>query len=255
MFKDFFILDIKGGTHNKYGNIAMIYANPIMETETPRVGTVRSVIDHYCNDTETFIIPEDDRLIQPIITQAQLNQGVWQADLNDFVDEITFNETFNKRVKAHLYRRFCIMKSVACNNSNNFTMPYHLKEVDFNAIGNFRSLGENQEEIWTIGDNSIETPHGTLKILDAIFVDDGPLVGVQFSVDGYLRMNDFSCSNGNENTLHISTFAILRKPYNAWLWVYAFDEDDQPIVNFCGFDNLDGLANFKLLLKHKYQKK
>ncbi len=105
MFKDYFILDIKGASHNKYGDIAIIYANSVMEIEVPGVGISRSVIDHYCNDTETFIIPEDNRLIQSIITQAQFNQGVWQANLNDFVDDITFNESLNRRVKAHLYKR------------------------------------------------------------------------------------------------------------------------------------------------------
>ena len=139
------------------------------------------------------------------------------------------------------------------NTGNKFSMPYHLMEVDFDATGNFYSLGEEKEEIWNIGDKEIVTPHGTLEILDAIFVEDGPLVGVQFSVDGYLKMNDFSCSKGYENTIYISTFALMRQPYNAWLWVYAFDMDNQPIANFCGFDELDGLANFIPSLKRKYQ--
>jgi hypothetical protein len=47
----------------------------------------------------------------------------------------------------------------------------------------------------------------------------------------------------------------MRQPHNAWVWAYAFDENNEPIVNFCGFDDLDGLANFIPFLKRKYLKK
>lgn len=138
------------------------------------------------------------------------------------------------------------------STGNKFSMPYHLMEVDFDATGKFRSLGDGLEEIWCIGDKEIVTPHGTLEILDAFFVEEGPLVGVQFSVDGYLKMNDFSCSKGHEDTIYVSTFALVRQPHNAWLWVYAFDEDNQPIANFCGFDDLGGLSNFLPFLKRRF---
>ena len=104
IMKKYFVLDIKGGTHNKYGAIAMIYANPVMENVTPSGRISYSVIDHYSNDTETFVIPEDMNIIQSIVNELQCNRGVWEADLDKFIDEDTFNETLHRRVKAHLYK-------------------------------------------------------------------------------------------------------------------------------------------------------
>lgn len=139
---------------------------------------------------------------------------------------------------------------------NRFSMDYTVWEVDFSANGSYVSLGEEEDhEIWKIGDSKIETPHGTLDILDAILVEDGPLVGVQFSVSGTLKMNNFKCSNGWEDEIEVSTFALMRQPHNAWLWVYAFDEDGVPVANFCGTDLWDGLSNFMPFIKRKYLKK
>lgn len=140
---------------------------------------------------------------------------------------------------------------------NHFSMDYTVWEVDFTATGNFISLGDEDEdeEIWKIGDSFIETPHGILKIEDAIFIEEGPLVGVQFSVSGSLKMNDFRCSNGWENEINISTFALMRQPHNAWLWVYTFDENGNPLANFCGTDILNGLADFMPFLKRKFLKR
>lgn len=139
---------------------------------------------------------------------------------------------------------------------NKYHMQYTLWEVDFNGTGDFISLGndDNREE-WEIGDSYIITPHGTLEIRDAIFVNEGPLVGVQFDVDGTLKMDEFPCSHGFESDIQVATFALMRQPYNAWIWGYAFDEDGNPVANFCGTDILDGLANFIPFLERKYLKK
>ena len=66
----------------------------------------RSVIDHYCQDTETFIIPADLILINPIIFEAQSNNGVWAAEMGDFRDETMFDETKGKRIKVHMFKGF-----------------------------------------------------------------------------------------------------------------------------------------------------
>lgn len=105
MQKRFFILDIKGGEHNIHGEIAFIKANPVMETKIgDRISY--SAVDHYCSDTETFIIPADPIMINPIIFEAQSNNGVWEAEMSDFNDETTFDETAGKRVKVHMFKGF-----------------------------------------------------------------------------------------------------------------------------------------------------
>lgn len=136
-------------------------------------------------------------------------------------------------------------------------MRYHVKEVDFSATGNFISICEwdDDREDWTIGDSEIVTPHGTLEILDAIFVEEGPLVGVQFSVSGWLNLDEFECWDGDEGEVYVGTLALMRQPHNAWLWAYLFDEGNNPVANFCGHDDLDGLANFIPFLKRKYLKR
>ena len=77
-------------------------------------------------------------------------------------------------------------------------------------------------------------------------------MGIQFSVSGTLNVADFRCANGFRNTIEVATFAIMRQPQNAWLWVYLFDNNDSPMAYFCGFDDLDCFANFVSLLKSIY---
>lgn len=136
------------------------------------------------------------------------------------------------------------------SDDNQYKMTYHVNSIDYNANGNFKSFNE---ENWIVGEKSIITPHGTLYINDAIFVEQGSLVGIQFSVTGKLKLNEFSCSTGRENDVEIGTFALMRQPHNAWLWTYAFDEYANPLVNFCGFDDLDGFANLVPFLKRIYK--
>jgi hypothetical protein len=106
MQKDYFILDIKGGQHNIHGEIAFIKANPVMETKLGDRVLSRSAVDHYCNDTETFIIPADPIILHPIISEAQSNGGVWTAELSDYRDETTFDETNGRRIKVHMFKGF-----------------------------------------------------------------------------------------------------------------------------------------------------
>lgn len=132
---------------------------------------------------------------------------------------------------------------------NSYKMKYHVSEVAFNGDNNFQSCNK---EIWIVGDKTIVTPHGDLQIENTILVNQGKLVGIQFQVNGTLRMNEFSCSNGFEDEAKIRTLALMRQPNNAWLWAYAFDEDNMPIANFVGHDDLDGLATYISTLKIFY---
>ena len=116
-------------------------------------------------------------------------------------------------------------------------MSYTVREIDLTGQGNFIKI---PKEIWTIGNKSIITPHGILKIKKYIIFREGPMVGIQFSVAGSLDLSMFN----NKGKTAIFTFAIMRQPHNVWLWGYAFNEVNRPTVNFCGNDELDGLAHF-----------
>lgn len=123
------------------------------------------------------------------------------------------------------------------SSKNKIAMNYHLHEVDFNANGNFTSI---QSVDWIVGDKKIITPYGNLKVCSAKIVEQNGLVGVQFSVKGELNLSSMPMGR----VLNIATIAFMRQPYNAWLWAYAFDKNRVPIANFCGYDDLDGLASF-----------
>lgn len=136
------------------------------------------------------------------------------------------------------------------SESDHYLMPYYVSEVDFHADGSFQKI---EKETWQFGVDRIITPHGNLGINGLIFVTEGPLVGVQFSVRGRLKMNEFSCSDGDENAIFIGTLALVRQPHNAWLWVYAFDKNGCPLVNFCGFEDLDGMVRYMDVLQKLYR--
>lgn len=131
---------------------------------------------------------------------------------------------------------------IAYESNKNLTfMRYHVGEIDFNANGKFQKI---EDECWEIGNKYIKTNHGNLDVLDATVINNEHFVGVQFEVCGRLSLDDFSCSKGNELEARIRTIAFLRHPKNAWVWVYAFDNEGRPLVNFSGFDDFDGMANF-----------
>lgn len=130
-----------------------------------------------------------------------------------------------------------MFNSLFGNKKNNITMTYTVREIDLTGQGEFFKI---PQEIWTIGNKSIITPHGSLKIKKYIIVREGPMVGIQFSVSGSLDLSMFN----NKGETAIFTFAIMRQPHNVWLWGYAFDKANRPTVNFCGNDELDGLFHF-----------
>lgn len=117
-------------------------------------------------------------------------------------------------------------------------MKFFVKEIDSTANGQFTTI---PNETWIVTPSYIETPHGTLKVKKYIIRRNGPLVGIQFTVKGTLDLSSLSSILGKQD---ISTLAIMRQPHNVWLWAYAFGTSNVPIVNFCGNDELDGLANF-----------
>lgn len=119
-------------------------------------------------------------------------------------------------------------------------MKYHVNQVAFEGS----DFLDFEEEIWTFDLNKIQTPHGTLQIQDVMFVEQGSLVGIQLKTNGKIHMDEFECSTGLEGCPSVKTLAVMRQPENVWLWVYAFDENDTPIANFGGYDNLDGLATY-----------
>lgn len=136
-------------------------------------------------------------------------------------------------------------------NQEDSTVKYYASEVALDGGANFENLSE--EEIWQLSQSSIQTPYGTLKIEDVIFVNQNGMVGVQLSVSGRFKFDTFSCSTGCEPTVDLGTVAIMRQPYNVWLWMYMFDKNNCPVANICGHDDLDGFSKFVSSLKRRFK--
>lgn len=138
------------------------------------------------------------------------------------------------------------------NSINSYSMTYHVCEVSFDNGNNFHDLGFDAET-WKFGTETIETEHGNFSVEDAIFVDNGPLVGIQFQVEGSMHLSDFDDYDGFDDNASIKILALMRQPQNVWLWVYAFDEYDNQVAIFCGRDDLDGLSHYVNVMRRLYK--
>ena len=233
------IINIRDGEDNLHGTIIMIEANPVINN----FGYESVICGHY-KDTELFFLPDKDELINPILAIAQ-KQGIWSPREDDYNDEYVFLENNNRHVLVHRHVSF---KNISHEEMYD-SMIYHVSEIAHSGGNNFKCI---KEEVWTIDTEKIATPHGVLFIEEVAFVEQGNLVGLQFTVNGTLKLDDFECSKGNEGNVDVATFALMRQPHNVWLWGYAFDRDGTPIVNFCGYDELDGLLKFASFLEENY---
>lgn len=213
-----------------------------------------------CIDCGNF---ENGKLIETLDIQEIIDKyyGTYSFNNNKLFEHHIFDLNSNYEREQYrnissILKEYNYSKGMPSTNDNNkfkedkCLMKYYVSEVDINANGHFNAI---EKEIWTINDKYIVTKHGILTIKDVIYVDKGSLVGIQLSVDGELKLNNFTCSTGNEVNVNIGTIALMRQPHNAWLWGYAFDIYDSPIVNFCGHDELDGFTNFIQQLKRIYK--
>jgi len=243
------IIEIRGIVNSSGHDCTLVIANPVM-----RNGDSAFSYEYVCpteyDDSKHFVFydDKDEYMIEELLGIAN-NNDYWIPDLQEFEPCKSFLNGTSVTLyqhKSYFGNRFAVAEI-----QNTISMDYYICQVSFNEGRDFYDLGFDAEK-WEIGDKIIKTDHGSLKIKNYIFVEEGPLVGIQFSVEGSLRLDDFEKFNGFDDCPHITTFALMRQPYNAWLWVYAFDVNGNQVVNFCGRDELDGLSDFVHKLKRKY---
>jgi|GEM_PF-6035660 len=240
------IIEIRGIVNSSGCNRTLVIANPVMSDDSYEF--------HYSaeyGDSKHFVFydDKDEDTIEELLRIAN-NDDYWFPDLHEFEPYESLLDgasiTLYQR-KRNLGKKYAITEI-----QNTISMDYYISQVSFNEGRDFHDLGFDAEK-WEIGDKIIKTSHGNLKIKKFIFVETSPLVGIQFSVDGTLRLGDFEKFNGFDDCPNIATFALMRQPRNAWLWVYVFDVNGNQVVNFCGRDDLDGLSDFVNKLKRKYK--
>ena len=66
MATKYFILEVKGVTDSRFGDCALIMANPIRETNMGSYSS-QSVIPYLCSDTIRFFFPDNPHILEPVL--------------------------------------------------------------------------------------------------------------------------------------------------------------------------------------------
>lgn len=101
MSQKFFILEIKGVIDSRYGNCVALSANPVAENS---IGMM-NVIPYKNKDTKVFFFPEEDNIIQPLVSLAR-SQRLWEPNMSDFKEVWLFNEDSGERSLIYRHRSF-----------------------------------------------------------------------------------------------------------------------------------------------------
>lgn len=225
------ILDIRGINENKFGETVMVKANPITESSWGSI----SFTPYECEDTLVCIVPVS--IVNRLVSIAQSND-FWEPSKFDFIKQTVLqNGTTSQEVYRH----------TGCYGIQPF-LKYYVNQITLNN----QDFQDFEEEHWTFERNGLLTPHGNLSFDELIFVDNGPMVGIQFSTHGTLRINEFDIPNNTSSSKSISTLAIMRQPHNVWLWAYLFDANNLPVASFCGHDDLDAFASYVMKMKKEF---
>lgn len=236
MEKEYFIMDIGDGQDSKYGKILIVKANPVV---TNSFG-FRHVSEMRGEHTEMFHFPLSNLYIDQLVQIAQ-NQQIWHPEQDDFVDSRVRDENTNRVITVH--RHIDLVNTLELTKPK---MTYHVKEITFNN-SDFSKL----EATWNFTEDGIETPHGFISFSSFMKVSQSGMNGLQFDTEGVLYFEDID--NCPIEDAYISTVAVMRQPYNAWLWIYLIDADGQTIASICGYDDLDGFSKYVSALSKLYQ--
>lgn len=124
-------------------------------------------------------------------------------------------------------------------------MKYQVQQISYD----YRTFQDIEECTWDFTTSEIHTDKGSLDILGFQEVEQNGQVGVQMSVNGWLDIGEYSPSSPINESVNVRTLAIMRQPHNVWLWVYMFDDDDQPVAAFCGTDGFEETNSFAKYVK------
>jgi hypothetical protein len=239
MEKEYKILEIRRGSHGKFGEVAIIKANPII---TNQFG-MKSHISHIYDKTEDFLYLPESPELEEVIAIAQAGR-IWSPDKLDFNAERVKDRVTGRTLTIYCHDNLYEYDEEdeededVEDEENDCTMTYHCREYSVNS-GGFKHL--SSEGSWNFDDKFISTPYGCLHLESFMKVNQGPLVGVQFETYGIL---DLSSLDSSLDLVNIKTVAVMRQPHNVWLWVYMFDDEDNNIINFCGNDDIDGFKEY-----------
>lgn len=240
MAKNLFkLLRIDENSIDNYGDVFIVYANkPCHLIEELGVASFRY---DECEDTVLFLYPQDESVIEPI-NEIGKSGKAWEPDLSEFREGgLRFPD--GRRVAYY-------HKSLVPFNKRAL-MVYLPLEVSYDQM-TWNNLAGDKEwgDEWEFSLSEIRTPYGDFDIEGFIDVKQNGLVGIQLDVFGSLELSGLPGYAGEEEDVEIRAVAIVRQPYNAWLWLHMFDDHFNHVASFSGTEKeMDGFAHYVSKLK------
>lgn len=116
MASKYYILEVKGVTDSRFGDCAVILANPIQEIKMGHYSS-QSVIPYECSETVRFFFPDDEYILEPILRLAR-TQTPWEPDMSHFNKERIFDENAQKHTEIFRHLSFFGDMPSAVGNSH-----------------------------------------------------------------------------------------------------------------------------------------
>ena len=104
MATKYFILEVRGVTDSRFGDSAVILANPIQEVKMGSYSS-QSVTPYEYSDTVRFFFHDDEAILEPILRLAR-TQTPWEPDMSHFNKERIFDENRNQRIEIYRHLSF-----------------------------------------------------------------------------------------------------------------------------------------------------
>lgn len=104
--KKWIILECKRICVAGFGYCAIVKANPLREIYLTNGRCVsQSYTDYECDETQSFLIPEQSSYIQEVAFHAQKHTP-WTPNLTDFSNDMVFDQISQDVVRAYFHRSF-----------------------------------------------------------------------------------------------------------------------------------------------------
>jgi hypothetical protein len=116
MATKYFILEVKGVTDSRYGDCAVIMANPVQVREVGAYSS-QSVTPYVCSETVRFFFPDDESILEPILRRAR-TQTPWEPNMDHFIQERIFDENAQKHIEIYRHLSFFGDMPSAVGNSS-----------------------------------------------------------------------------------------------------------------------------------------
>ena len=233
MKKKYLLLEIKYNKLDTYGKVFVILANPVKPSPTSE--GYYSVSRLVGPDTELFVYPQDESIIEPICRIG--NEGdLWEPNLSEFKTEYAIWIT-EKKIAHYHHSLF--------ETKKNSLITFIAKQITFDK----KIINKiDKKEQWLFTVDEISTPRGLLLIRGYKEVESDDWTGVKLDACGELWFRDFQ-GHEDEDNLWVGMIIVARQIKSNCLWVHIFDGEDQLYASICGTEEESISNELKLFLQ------